>query len=113
MVKGRTKEEKLEELLKTLKAHIACLDNKKRREILKICSLNPMTISELKRKLNSSFKVTYENVKLLEKYGFARLTKKTTEKHQPVYVETTLTPDLAVSSMQVVIDMWREDNGLK
>src|SRR3989344_2734877 len=80
--------------------NITALDNKNRREILRLCINEAKTISELKRILKSSNKVTWNNVKKLSDAGFVKLEKKENEKPPPVYVRSLVLPISIVESFE-------------
>ena len=93
--------EEIKNIIKQLKA----IDNKHRRQILEICSKEPKTISQLTRELDSSLKVTWNNIKQLEDAGFVMLKEKKKEKHHPVYVQSIISPTQIVDNFkQAFID---------
>ena len=64
------------------------IGNANRRKIIDLCYKKQRTITELKNLLKSSNKVTWNNVKQLDKYCFVRLHKMNNKKGKPVYVES-------------------------
>lgn len=85
--------DEIKEWISIIKKYLDAIDNKNRREILKLCSSKPKTISKLKRLLNSSNKVTWNNVRLLKEVGLVTLNKKKKEKYHPVYVQSLISPE--------------------
>ena len=79
---------RIDEMISQLKA----VKSKDRRKILELCSKEPKTISQLKRALKSSLKVTWHNIKQLEKAGFVMLEERREEQYHPVYVKTMIMP---------------------
>lgn len=87
------KDQRIEKIIQRIISMLEAFNNKHRREILRICYKNPTSISELSRSLKSSKKVTWFNVKQLEKNKAVILTKSKKEKHNPVYVTSFLLPE--------------------
>jgi len=71
-------------------------NNAQRLKILDLCHKNPKTITELRKILKSSNKVTWHNVKSLEEIGFLELDKRKKETGQPVYVTSNTRSSEAV-----------------
>src|SRR3989344_6534385 len=79
---------RIDEMISQLKA----VKSKDRRKILELCYKEPKTISQLKRDLKSSLKVTWHNIKQLENAGFVMLEERREEQYHPVYVKTMILP---------------------
>lgn len=103
------KDKELETNLKIILDYVKALNNPQRRKILELCKNKPKTISELKRILKSSNKVTHENVKILEKASLVKLEKKIKEKHHPVYVKSYMTSLEALMSIDALIQVTIKD----
>ena len=69
------------------------INNKHRREILRLCYEKSRTISELVKILKSSQKVTWNNVYQMEALGLVELNKRKRERGSPVFVSTTVLPE--------------------
>jgi predicted transcriptional regulator len=104
----KKEDKEIEGNLNILKEHIRAIDNPHRRKILDLCNKERKTMAELSRLLNSSKKVTWENIKILERATLVKLDKRLHEKYQPVYVESLLTSNDVLLSMgalaQVVVE---------
>jgi len=94
----------LKKLIENLIDMLEDFNNKHRREILRLTYKNPMTISELKRKLNSSDKVTWHNVRRLKEAGIIDLKKMKHKKSQPVYVTSYSKPEEFLMIFQDFLD---------
>lgn len=92
IMKKEIKDKQINDWIWGIKTHIDALDNKNRREILRLCYKKPRTISELKRILKSSNKVTWHNVMKLKRIYLVDLDKRKHEKHRPVYVKSKVSP---------------------
>jgi DNA-binding HxlR family transcriptional regulator len=95
----------VEKRIDELNAQLKAVKNKDRRKILELCSKEPKTISQLKRALKSSLKVTWHNIKQLEKAGFVVLEERKKEQYHPVYVTTVILPSEIVD---IFDNMWLE-----
>jgi len=89
-------ESRIDEWISIIQMYLDAIGSKSRRKILELCFYEPKTISQLTRLLNSSNKVTWNNVKLLEATGLIVLDKRKNDRYHPVYVKSEILPkDLA------------------
>lgn len=75
------------------------LSNEKAKILYTLKNKKPKSIYNLAKILGRDFKSVSQDVKLLEKFGFIELKKTSTGKRQ------ALTPELAVSSINLVISV--------
>jgi predicted transcriptional regulator len=70
------------------------LNNEKARILSVIKTQKPSSLYELAKLLNRSFKSVYDDVKLLERFGFVQLTEekvKNRTRHKPQIIADTIT----------------------
>lgn len=95
--------------IKEIKNYINAIDNQKRRIIIYLCYNKYKTLSQLSRDLGSNIKVTFENVKKLEKAGFIKTKRAKKEIHMPLYIKSNYSLKELISDIKEMKEVMKNE----